>query len=461
MEASADTPAADLQQELHRLREQNRQLQSQVQELTNEREAVAKHHHKEVEETRASCATSLDGALHAKERNGAMLPSELVRVRSSSLDGNDASPSHSGLHHRRVFRSGSNASSAEPINASSSYDSLPTPNRRQSLMKAKASDIIDSEATPLASNKPRVEMHNPHRRQFDPPPLEVGAREQRNKSPFPKLKGTKRSSDGGGRYVQALSIDDHGDEETGGFTDVRLETSTTDDQSESDSLIDDDSSHGKHMSRNAPGSPCSVIASPSNDFPSLKEQIKERGGWLIGLLVLQSCSSFIIQYNQNFLQSHMVIVQFLTMLVGAGGNAGNQASVRVIRSLALGTLNRHTMKPFLVQEAKMALSLSALLGLTGFIRALIFRTPWGETIAVTASVCAIVAISVAIGSTLPLGMKKVGIDPAHSSTTIQVVMDILGVLVTVGVSSFVLSFAIFQSEDSGASGGAGSDDGLR
>ena len=56
--------------------------------------------------------------------------------------------------------------------------------------------------------------------------------------------------------------------------------------------------------------------------------IMDRAGWLVGLLVLQSMSSFIIQRNEGLLQKHLVIVRFLTMLVGAGGNAGNQASVR-------------------------------------------------------------------------------------------------------------------------------------
>ena len=57
-------------------------------------------------------------------------------------------------------------------------------------------------------------------------------------------------------------------------------------------------------------------------------QIKDRGGWLVGLLILQSMSSFILEYNEKLLQKHIIIVNFLTMLVGAGGNAGNQASVR-------------------------------------------------------------------------------------------------------------------------------------
>lgn len=54
----------------------------------------------------------------------------------------------------------------------------------------------------------------------------------------------------------------------------------------------------------------------------------ERAGWLVGLLLFQSVSSFVLQENQSLLQKYPVIVKFLTMLVGAGGNAGGQACVR-------------------------------------------------------------------------------------------------------------------------------------
>lgn len=249
----------------------------------------------------------------------------------------------------------------------------------------------------------------------------------------------------------------HHDEEVGRFSFAELQLDTSYDLSnncddgvtdeETDRLIIDDDSHHKNIHRNSSSSGSTSSASTSTAFPPFMDQLKERASWLIGLLVLQSCSSFIIQNNQRFLQKHMTIVQFLTMLVGAGGNAGNQAAVRVIRGLAVGTLNHRTTKNFLYNEAKMALSLSFLIGMTGFARAAVFHVPPGETIAVTASVCVIVAISVAIGNALPLGMRRVGIDPAHSSTTIQVIMDILGVFITVCVSSFVLSFRIFQNEE--------------
>ena len=43
---------------------------------------------------------------------------------------------------------------------------------------------------------------------------------------------------------------------------------------------------------------------------------------------MQSLSGFILAKNEALLENHPVIIFFLTMLVGAGGNAGNQASVR-------------------------------------------------------------------------------------------------------------------------------------
>ena len=175
------------------------------------------------------------------------------------------------------------------------------------------------------------------------------------------------------------------------------------------------------------------------DYLPFRNVLADRAGWLVGLLVLQSCSSFIIARNEALLESHLVIVQFLTMLVGAGGNAGNQAAVRVIRGLAVGTLNGRTYRAFLWTETKMAFCLSAILGLTGCIRAAVFQVPVAETIAITSSLCIIVSTSVFIGSLLPMGMKRCGIDPAHSSTTIQVLMDILGVTCTVLVSGAILN----------------------
>ncbi len=156
------------------------------------------------------------------------------------------------------------------------------------------------------------------------------------------------------------------------------------------------------------------------------DALRSRAAWLVGLLALQSCSGFVLSRNEDLLRDHPAIIYFLTMLVGAGGNAGNQASVRVIRGLALGTLNPNTRDRFLLRELRMAVALSAILSIAGFARAAAFRTPLPETAAVTLALGVIVLSSVCLGAVLPLGLQRIGVDPAHSSTTIQVVMDILG-----------------------------------
>jgi Mg/Co/Ni transporter MgtE len=51
-------------------------------------------------------------------------------------------------------------------------------------------------------------------------------------------------------------------------------------------------------------------------------EARVRGQWLLGLLALQSLSSFILEANEGLIREHLVITLFLTMLVGAGGNSG-------------------------------------------------------------------------------------------------------------------------------------------
>ena len=120
------------------------------------------------------------------------------------------------------------------------------------------------------------------------------------------------------------------------------------------------------------------------------------------------------------------------------------ASNAVIRGIALGTLNEKTQGQFLSRELKMAASLSTILSIAGFLRAAAFRTPLPETVAVTTSLALIVFSSICLGAVLPLLLQKLGVDPAHSSTTIQVVMDILGVIVAVAVSGLILDSPMGQ-----------------
>ncbi|KAH0478049.1 MAG: hypothetical protein KVP17_003071 [Porospora cf. gigantea B] len=74
-----------------------------------------------------------------------------------------------------------------------------------------------------------------------------------------------------------------------------------------------------------------------DDVQSL-QKFWPRLGWLVGLLLFQSVSSFILRRFEGMIQHHTAVVLFLTMLVGAGGNAGGQSVVLGVRGLALGNI---------------------------------------------------------------------------------------------------------------------------
>lgn len=51
--------------------------------------------------------------------------------------------------------------------------------------------------------------------------------------------------------------------------------------------------------------------------PPIQASLRQRASLLVGLLVFQSCSSFILSSFAELLQRHTVVVFFLTMLVRA------------------------------------------------------------------------------------------------------------------------------------------------
>jgi len=213
-------------------------------------------------------------------------------------------------------------------------------------------------------------------------------------------------------------------------------------RSNSEDLGEDDPLHEDSPARS--NSPQSLV--------SLKHFVLsvsvERLSLLVMLLLLQSLSSVILNRFEGLLHSHVEVMLFLTMLVGAGGNAGNQSAVRVIRDLA-GVpkgiaLPRRVVREFLLQEALVGLVMSVLLGIVGFLRVVLFLgmssfdSAFLLASVIAVSLILIVIHATVIGCSLPLILQKFGLDPAHAGPAVQVVMDILGVFITCTVASVML-----------------------
>jgi len=147
-----------------------------------------------------------------------------------------------------------------------------------------------------------------------------------------------------------------------------------------------------------------------------------RLGWLLGLLLLQSISSVVLKSYHKVLELHPSIIYFLTMLVGAGGNVGGQSAVLVVRGLAT---NRRVSPQIIV-----GLQLAFFLGLATLARTFLQGVSFQTSLALTMAMWCIVVMGCTMGQAFPLMYQKMGIDPAHSSATIQVFMDIAGISLT-------------------------------
>lgn len=171
---------------------------------------------------------------------------------------------------------------------------------------------------------------------------------------------------------------------------------------------------------------------------------------LISLLLLQSLSQFVLEAYEGLIAANVVVPLFLTMLVGAGGNAGNQAAVHAITGLVTGDLKPHHFATLVKREFLVGLVSSACLFFIGFIRVFLYYsneevqpTPVLVTVfAISLSLFFIVLASVVLGSALPFLLRWLRFDVEHAAPMIQVMMDIFGVLISCIVCSVFLPAAV-------------------
>ena len=168
---------------------------------------------------------------------------------------------------------------------------------------------------------------------------------------------------------------------------------------------------------------------------------------LISLMMLQSMSQFILEAYEKLVGEHVIIPLFLTMLVGAGGNAGNQACVHSITGLVTGEYSLRNVKTVLAREVAIGFACATILGGTAMLRVYFFydtSEKYGDhyallsVLAICLSLFFIVLSSVVIGAGLPFFFEFIGINREHAAPAIQVIMDVVGVFVTCHICSFML-----------------------
>jgi magnesium transporter len=177
-----------------------------------------------------------------------------------------------------------------------------------------------------------------------------------------------------------------------------------------------------------------------------RANVRSRVTWLTVLFVLQFLTASVMKAFEGQVSLVMDLILFVPLIISSGGNSGSQSSSLIIRALALGEMAPRDWPRVLAKEAIIGLALGALLSFAGFARAILGSSPdtaYAMAFTVAIAVVAVVTLGTLVGSLMPLAIKKLGLDPAVSSTPfVASIVDVLGLFVYFTVARIM--FAILM-----------------
>ena len=128
-----------------------------------------------------------------------------------------------------------------------------------------------------------------------------------------------------------------------------------------------------------------------------------------------------------------VLAVFLPVVAGQGGNAGAQSLAVVMRGIVMREIPKDKQLGLIVKEGKLGAMNGAIIGVvTAMVAWIWYGSPYLGVVIGLGMLVNLICAGLS-GAAIPLLMKKVGIDPAQSSSIIlTTVTDIIGFLAFLG-----------------------------
>jgi magnesium transporter len=169
--------------------------------------------------------------------------------------------------------------------------------------------------------------------------------------------------------------------------------------------------------------------------------IKKRGVWLFILFFGEFFTQTALRHYDPVFDAIKGAAYYVPLLISAGGNSGSQSSTLVIRGMALGEIKMRDWYRILVRELAMGLVLGLGLAVVGFGRVLMYPDQHSDfALTVAASLVGIVMTGCTVGAMLPIVLKRIGLDPATSSTPfIASLVDVLGIIIFVHAAQVIMA----------------------
>ena len=100
----------------------------------------------------------------------------------------------------------------------------------------------------------------------------------------------------------------------------------------------------------------------------LLTMVRKRATWLVVLFLGEMLTASAMGYYEGAIAKAVVLALFLPMIISSGGNSGSQASMLIIRAMALGEVTLRDWWRVMQKEILAGLMLGLVLGSIGFLR---------------------------------------------------------------------------------------------
>ncbi|MBI4528009.1 MAG: magnesium transporter [Deltaproteobacteria bacterium] len=189
-----------------------------------------------------------------------------------------------------------------------------------------------------------------------------------------------------------------------------------------------------------------ALEAPYLEVPLL-QMIGKRAGWLTVLFIGEMLTATAMGHFEAEIARAVVLALFVPLIISSGGNSGSQASTLVIRAMALGEVRLRDWWLVVRRELATGFVLGSILAGIGLIRILVWQSAFqiygehyvlvGVTVAV--SLLGVVLWGTLAGSTLPLVLRMIGLDPASASAPfVATLVDVTGILIYFSVANVML-----------------------
>jgi magnesium transporter len=178
-------------------------------------------------------------------------------------------------------------------------------------------------------------------------------------------------------------------------------------------------------------------------FSSIWFSLKKRLPWLHVNLATAFMAAAVVAVFEGIIAKITILAVFLPVVAGQGGNAGAQSLAVVMRGIVMREIPKNRMLALVVKEGKLGAINGGVIGAVTALVAWIWQGNAYLGLVIGLGMVVNLICAGLSGAAIPLLMKRIGIDPAQSSSIIlTTVTDVMGFFAFLGFAVIFQNFLI-------------------